>query len=103
MIKTSSKIIYIFLPFLFLLVAILFNVYSFASLGTVGGELYAITVKTDQLVAQNQKLTEQLALKGSLQDTLVKAEAQGFLPVSSLTRVELQDTKVALGSTTISP
>ncbi len=93
----AKKIAFGVVPLLFLVGAVFFNVFSYASLGTVGGELYAITLKTDQLVSQNQKITEQLALKTSLRDTLRSAETQGFVPVSKLTQLSIQDTKVALG------
>lgn len=93
---TTKTYIYIIVPFLFLVSGALCNVFSYASLGTVGGELYAITVKTEQLHAQNQKLSESLAQKQSLKNTLISAENKGFVPIAKLTRVDVQDTKVAL-------
>ncbi len=92
----AGQLILIVLPFLFVVAGVLVSVFSFARLGTVGGEMYAMTVKTEQLESQNRKLTETLAQKESLQTTLSQAESKGFIPVAQLTRVTLQDTKMAL-------
>lgn len=93
---TTKTYIYIIVPFLFLVASALCSVFSYASLGTVGGELYAITLKTEQLHAQNQRLTESLAQKQSLKNTLLTAESKGYVPVTKLTQIDAQDTKVAL-------
>lgn len=100
-VKTERKplrVILVGVPFFFLIGSILFNVIAHASVGPVGGELYAITIKTEQIHSQNQKLQETLALKQSLRDTLAQAESLGFVPVTKLTQVNIQDTKVALGA-----
>lgn len=94
--KSSTRAFFVVTPFLFLIAGVLYNIISFASVGTVGSEMYAITLKTDQLHLQNQKLTETLAQKQSLRDSLAQAEQMGYVPVAKLTRVDVQDTKVAL-------
>lgn len=80
----------------FLLFSIVFTIFSFASTGSVGGELYSLSKKTMQLQEQNRRLTEILAKKRSLTVLAQKAVESGFVPVLSLTQVAVQDTKVAL-------
>lgn len=80
----------------FLLFAIIFTIFSFASTGSLGGELYSISKKTAQLQEQNRRLTEILAKKQSLSLLAQKALSEGYVPIQSLTTVTAQDTKVAL-------
>ncbi len=80
----------------FLLFSIIFTIFSFASTGSLGGELYSISKKTAQLQEQNRRLTETLAKKQSLSALAQKAIADGYVPIQSLTNVTPQDTKVAL-------
>ncbi len=84
-------------PLFFVCAAAILNVVMYASVGSVGGELYAISRKTDQLKSANQTLRETLAKQQSLHETLSQAQATGYIPITGLTAVESKDTKVALG------
>lgn len=77
-------------------VACLTTIISFAATGSVGGELYTLRKKTAQLSEQNKKITAQIASLQSLQSLYEKAVAQGYIPTTHLTTVQLKDTKVAL-------
>jgi hypothetical protein len=83
-------------PVAFLLLCALFNIVAYASIGTVGSELYALNQKTLQLEEQNKKLMRELANIRSLTLNGEKAKELGYIHVSALTQVAAKDTKVAM-------
>ena len=95
-----KKKIFITLPFLFLLTGVLFNIISYASVGTMGGELYTLTQETAKLEHENSLMDETLAAKQSLSGIHAQATDLGFVPVSRLVVVEVKDSKLAIDVTT---
>jgi ABC-type microcin C transport system permease subunit YejB len=88
--------VWIIVPTLMLVVAIFFNVVSFASTGTVGSDLYAMGKKTEELREENKKLTKELAKSLSLQTVIEKAAQEGYIDSTTLTQVAQKSTQVAM-------
>lgn len=83
-------------PIAFIVICALFNIVAYASIGTVGSELYALNQKTLQLEEQNKKLMRELANIRSLTLNGEKARELGYVHVSTLTQVATKDTRVAM-------
>lgn len=90
------KKLFLLIPTTFVLMCALFSVVAYASIGTVGSELYALNQKTVQLEEQNKKLMRDLANIRSLTLSGEKAKELGYVHVSTLTQVAAKDTKVAM-------
>lgn len=88
--------VWVILPSAVLVIAIFFNVVSFASTGTVGSDLYAIGKRTEEVREENKKLTRELAHSLSLQTVIEKAVQEGYIDSTTLTQVAEKSTQVAM-------